>query len=611
LSYLVVVDPEAGEREVALTEDEYVIGRDPGADLQLPSAKVSRRHARLYVEGDTWWLEDLGSANGTFVGGQRVSEPVQMAPGVEVRISSFGLSVYAEAADEEDAESAAPVAALILVGLTPPCLDERFLLGPDSVDVGRASECGIVVADASVSRHHAKLELEGDALAVQDLSSSNGTYINDQRIERQLALVGQRVRFGDVVFELRLAESPGAGLRLRLRLGVLAALAVLIVALGTAVVVVARGHSASRALAERLSAYESTVRSDLVLADSLVAREAWDEAEATYRHVLDVDPINPQARTGNDLARRSREHKALIASARQSLERSDASGALRDLSRVDAKSFYANTAAQLREQAQATLAAHSIEQGRSACRHEDWRGCHAQAASALAIMPSSVAALALIAQAEERLRQSNAEFAPWVGSDGHRIESLAAFYPDPATRAAALKYAGGDLDEALRTVPGTTSKLAEAIGEYRRSMEAGTAAARKQDQERAIASFEKAISIDREAFPAGFPSLPRADAERTLLELFVRLGEVAMNRGGWAEAFSWWQRGLSRLPGNAELLAGVTRLEGRAAGILSELQKGTLTTSDCARIDEILSTTADSSSTHRAAAARRRECGAH
>jgi pSer/pThr/pTyr-binding forkhead associated (FHA) protein len=54
----------------------------------LDSGSVSRRHAKIVVDGTTAWLEDLGSKNGTVVNGQRVSARVKLSDGDEVRFGA-------------------------------------------------------------------------------------------------------------------------------------------------------------------------------------------------------------------------------------------------------------------------------------------------------------------------------------------------------------------------------------------------------------------------------------------------------------------------------------------------------------------------------------------
>jgi DNA-binding winged helix-turn-helix (wHTH) protein len=75
-----------GERFVPLAEGENVVGRDPGCALRIPSGLVSRQHARIVLAGQRATLEDLGSKNGTLLGGRRVAGVVPLSEGDEIRI---------------------------------------------------------------------------------------------------------------------------------------------------------------------------------------------------------------------------------------------------------------------------------------------------------------------------------------------------------------------------------------------------------------------------------------------------------------------------------------------------------------------------------------------
>jgi DNA-binding winged helix-turn-helix (wHTH) protein len=68
-----------GDREIALRAGENVIGRDEGATLWIDDNLVSRRHARILIEGAGAFLEDLGSKNGTFLGGGKIGSPSRLA----------------------------------------------------------------------------------------------------------------------------------------------------------------------------------------------------------------------------------------------------------------------------------------------------------------------------------------------------------------------------------------------------------------------------------------------------------------------------------------------------------------------------------------------------
>ena len=76
---------------------------------------------------------------------------------------------------------------------------KRYVVSPIGVKIGRTAPADIIIPDPGVSRLHCKVDLAGDKLLVSDLNSTNGTFIDDKRIEKEGLLdVGQTLRVGNV-----------------------------------------------------------------------------------------------------------------------------------------------------------------------------------------------------------------------------------------------------------------------------------------------------------------------------------------------------------------------------------------------------------------------------
>jgi DNA-binding winged helix-turn-helix (wHTH) protein len=81
-----------GVREVALGPGENVLGREPTVAVFIDDATVSRHHARIVIERGGARLEDLGSKNGTWVGGWRIGGPHPLVDRDEIRIGSVPMT---------------------------------------------------------------------------------------------------------------------------------------------------------------------------------------------------------------------------------------------------------------------------------------------------------------------------------------------------------------------------------------------------------------------------------------------------------------------------------------------------------------------------------------
>jgi hypothetical protein len=81
----VVSGPNTGQ-SVPLGDQPILLGRGTDAAIRLDDDYVSTRHARFATNGDQWFVEDLGSTNGTYIGTQRVTSPVPVGMGLQVRL---------------------------------------------------------------------------------------------------------------------------------------------------------------------------------------------------------------------------------------------------------------------------------------------------------------------------------------------------------------------------------------------------------------------------------------------------------------------------------------------------------------------------------------------
>ena len=94
--------------QIALAPGDNIIGRDPKLKAFLDSPSVSRRHARIRIEGDRVTLEDLDSKNGTHARDARVTEATPLNDGDELRFGSVSVSFRAWVPDTTRSETGSP-----------------------------------------------------------------------------------------------------------------------------------------------------------------------------------------------------------------------------------------------------------------------------------------------------------------------------------------------------------------------------------------------------------------------------------------------------------------------------------------------------------------------
>lgn len=116
---LVVQEFDGSQREVPLTSDRLVLGRDPGCDVVIAGRLISRQHAAIERVGGVFVIEDLGSRNGTTVNGQPVTAARKLHDGDRIELGGVGRITFVDG----DATSTRPMPTPTGVWLDPQALD--------------------------------------------------------------------------------------------------------------------------------------------------------------------------------------------------------------------------------------------------------------------------------------------------------------------------------------------------------------------------------------------------------------------------------------------------------------------------------------------------------
>jgi pSer/pThr/pTyr-binding forkhead associated (FHA) protein len=201
-------------------KDEVKIGRSPDNDIAIENLAVSRHHASLRKVSDHYVVEDMNSANGTYVNGVRVTKTEVLDKDV-ITIGKHKLHFYAQDKEEEPEPAGAMDYAQKTMVVAPEpvmiaCLrvhgkqeDEVYELAKVETRIGRAADNDVRLGDWFVSKHHAMIIRKGMIYVLRDLASWRHTFVNGQMVQEQPLKMGDEIQFGPKVkatFELKDAD---------------------------------------------------------------------------------------------------------------------------------------------------------------------------------------------------------------------------------------------------------------------------------------------------------------------------------------------------------------------------------------------------------------------
>jgi len=147
------------------------IGRDKSNDIEINEPRISRNHALITDLGNgTYEIKDLGSTNGTFVNGERIAQQI-ITPEDKVEVATCLVNWYPAFNNPNITQQSSNI------------LEEPFSKIRKTISIGSSFESDIILSENFVSNHHANISiLKNGDYYIQDLASSNGTFVNGARV---------------------------------------------------------------------------------------------------------------------------------------------------------------------------------------------------------------------------------------------------------------------------------------------------------------------------------------------------------------------------------------------------------------------------------------------
>ena len=241
---MLILNNADGSAAEYVLEEKNLLGRSPESTVQLTDDdQISRKHAVIVKKDGYFWFKDLGSNNGSFLNGERVTAPVRIkdkdllvlgktsftvcqgaaskdVDGEETVFAGDSQGSLQQQVDElnEETQFMSPDSLSGLYSETPaelhvvkgPMVGEIFSLHRSEIYIGRTPNNDFCVSCPSVSTRHTVISQQEQKYTIKDLGSTNGTFLNKKKLMSEQQLVsGDIIQVGDVT--LRFVDNLGEG----------------------------------------------------------------------------------------------------------------------------------------------------------------------------------------------------------------------------------------------------------------------------------------------------------------------------------------------------------------------------------------------------------------
>ncbi len=499
---------------------------------------------------------------------------------------------------------------------------EFILAYDDFFDIGRAPNVELVVDDPSVSRVHARLTLEeGGTLLVQDLRSTNGTFINGKEVKREHASIGDRIRIGEVPFYLAaIGEAGMGGGRFSIaqyKKLMFMFLGIIFLFVGYAIVQVALQkrykEPEDRTMME--ASYDENIKARVARvkaeADELTRLDDWDEAISKYREALSLVPDDRDIKEKMAHALFEKRNYEIFKRAldlKNRMTHEFRIEALKTFGEIDPKSqYYRADVTPIIMELKQDLARHYRDEGTARVKVQHFQQAHENLCRYFELDSrlddlKTEEQIRLDLQTAERALRNRKEFVP---CEAERFLTpripVDEMWARQAKDAIFKKYPAGIADQVLVYFTGNPKDAILALQEFVKhpkhkrkfaqhtsliielqaqlqnivqGYEAGETKLQIGDAEGARKEWEVVLNVDRNIIPEGFKSRYSRNIGNRLAKSFYIDGRKSLDLYRYEEAFEFFKKGMDLDPDDTtELLEGLKELEQKSADFMDEAQQ--------------------------------------
>ncbi len=188
-----------------LVESKYTFGSDAQSDILVEGASILPHHASIEIKGDRVSLVNHGNAQ-VEVNGELVVTAIDISPGDSFTVGNIELELVdpksSLKAQTGKSKAVQENPGWSLRALNSAMSEKRYPLNNGISVIGRSKECDISLSLVHLSRKHAQFTVTNAGLEIKDLNSSNGTFVNGEKITTCMLKSGDEISFDTLKFRV-------------------------------------------------------------------------------------------------------------------------------------------------------------------------------------------------------------------------------------------------------------------------------------------------------------------------------------------------------------------------------------------------------------------------